>query len=82
MEEARLGEWNGADWLGSLTAVESAEESDLVRRATRVGEPLGSEAFVKGLEAKAGRRLTVRTPGRPPVQETNVIAGQMSLFAS
>jgi len=65
MEEARLGAWNYEDWKATLLASAPREELDRVRRATRLGEPLGSEEFVKDLEAKAGRRLRVWAQGRP-----------------
>jgi putative transposase len=65
MEGARLGRWIYSDWRSSLLAAERPEELDRMRRATHLGEPLGSEEFVQELEAKAGRRLRVGTPGRP-----------------
>jgi len=52
-----------------------------MRRATNVGEPLGSDEFVRDLEAKAGRRLRVWTQGRPPAKKVvAVAAGQQPLF--
>ena len=66
MEEARLGAWNHADWKASLAAGSpEALDVEQLRRATKLGEPLGSEAFVTQLEAMAGRRLRVQAPGRP-----------------
>jgi hypothetical protein len=54
---------------------------DRMRRATNVGEPLGSDEFVRDLEAKAGRRLRVWTQGRPPAKKlVAVAAGQQPLF--
>jgi hypothetical protein len=36
-----------------------------MRRATKLGEPPGSEDFLADLEAKAGRRLRMYAQGRP-----------------
>ena len=36
-----------------------------LRRATQTGRPLGSEAFVKRLEATFGRKLDGKRTGRP-----------------
>jgi putative transposase len=81
MEEARLGVWNYADWKATLLAAEPTEDVDRMRRATNVGEPLGSDEFVRDLEAKAGRRLRVWTQGRPPAKKlVAVAAGQQPLF--
>jgi len=75
MEEARLGTWNYSDWNASLIGVDRPEELDRMRRATRLGEPLGSEGFVQQLEAKAGRRLRVGTPGRPRAAKASAAVG-------
>jgi putative transposase len=68
MDEARLGAWNYADWKASLLAARGPEELDRMRRATKLGEPLGSDEFVRDLEAKAGRRLRVQARGRRPTK--------------
>jgi hypothetical protein len=76
MEEARLGVWDHADWKASLATAAAPDGLERLRRATKLGEPLGSEAFVRQLEAKAGRRLRVQAPGRPPrakVAANNVV---------
>jgi putative transposase len=81
MEEARLGVWSYADWKATLLATEPPEDVDRMRRATKLGEPLGSDEFVRDLEAKAGRRLRVWTQGRPPAKKVAAAAaGQQSLF--
>ena len=81
MEEARLGVWNYADWKATLLAAEPTEDVDRMRRATNLGEPLGSEEFVRDLEAKAGRRLRVWALGRPPAKKlAATVAGQQALF--
>ena len=69
MEEAHLGEWNHADWKTSLIEAGRAEELDGVRRATKLGEPLGSDEFVRDLEVKAGHRLRVLSRGRPSAEK-------------
>jgi len=82
MEEARQGVWDHADWKAALAWTTPQTEMDPVRRATRLGEPLGSDSFLKQLEAKAGRRLRVHAQGRPAVEKSGVVgAGQQSLFA-
>jgi putative transposase len=81
MEEARLGTWNHADWKSALAWATPKIELDQLRRSTRLGEPLGSESFLKESEAKAGRRLRVYTQGRPPVERSGVVGvSQPSLF--
>ena len=42
------------------------EAARALRRATATGRPLGAAAWVKALEAAAGRSLVARPPGRPP----------------
>ena len=41
------------------------EAARALRRATSTGRPLGAAAWVKALEASAGRSLSARPPGRP-----------------
>lgn len=83
MEERRLGAWNHEDWKGCLEWTVSADAAVRIRRATRLGEPLGSQEFVKQLEATAGRPLRVGPRGRPPVVLSTVAhaAHQELLFA-
>jgi putative transposase len=69
LKEARLGHWDSADWVTSLSMAVPAGDLERVRRATRLGEPLGSDAFVEELEAKAGRRLRVGPQGRPHAEK-------------
>ncbi|HEV8412288.1 MAG TPA: transposase [Bryobacteraceae bacterium] len=66
MEDARLGRWSYSDWLSSLLVADPPDELDRMRRATKLGEPLGSDEFIGNLEAKIGRRLRVKSRGRPP----------------
>ena len=57
----------GEDWREALgrTRDEEATEMAALRRATQTGRPLGSEIFVKRLEAAFGRKLDGRRTGRP-----------------
>jgi putative transposase len=81
MEEARLGAWSYPEWKTTLRAAEPPGELDGMRRATRLGEPLGSDEFVRDLEGKAGRRVRVWPPGRPPAKKVSAAtAGQQGLF--
>ena len=80
MEDARLGRWSHSDWRSSLLAADRPEELDRMRRATQLGEPLGSEEFVLELEAKAGRRLRVGAQGRP--QATKAAAAAAGVIMS
>jgi hypothetical protein len=42
------------------------EQAALLRRHERTGRPLGSAAFLQRLEAKLGRILRKKPPGRKP----------------
>lgn len=44
----------------------SDQETDAFRRHGRIGRPLGSESFMRRLEALTGRRLRPRRVGRKP----------------
>ena len=82
MEEMRLG-WNHQDWKEALGWAVADNQVEQIRRATRVGEPLGSGAFVSELEAVAGRRLRVWTQGRPSTGKvTSNAVGQLDLFGA
>jgi putative transposase len=60
-----FGNWDYGEWREMLGAGVSESECDLVRQATRTGEPLGSPAFVEALERQVGRSLRVQARGRP-----------------
>jgi putative transposase len=68
MQDARGGCWSHEDWLARLATEQREEQLEQIRRATRLGEPLGSEAFVDRMEKLAGRRLRVWKPGRPKTE--------------
>ena len=57
----------GENWREALgrTRDEDAAEMAALRRATLTGRPLGSEGFVKRLEATFGRKLNPQRTGRP-----------------
>jgi putative transposase len=56
--------FDGELWRKFLeAALDSAVESDRIRLATRTGRPLGSEGFVKRLEAATGRILRPQKRG-------------------
>jgi putative transposase len=83
MADTRLGAWSYGDWKASLLVASRPEELDRIRRANKLGEPLGSDEFIRDLEAKAGRRLRVWAQGRPPREQvTPTAAGQRSLFGN
>jgi putative transposase len=65
MVETSLGTWDFEDWKSVLGLDLPHEETTRIRRATELGEPLGSDLFVASLERQAGRRLRVLHPGRP-----------------
>lgn len=69
--------WSSAhgDWSRTGTECLSDAEADRMRRATRVGEPLGSRAFVMDLERQAGRVLVVMERGRPAKRKAAGIDG-------
>ena len=58
--------WDHAGWKEWLAAGESGDETEIVRRATLSGQPLGSAEFIADLERQIGRQLKVGPRGRPP----------------
>ncbi len=54
------------DWSGLLAGGLSEVERETIRAGERTGRPLGSAAFVAGLEQRLGRPLARRKPGRKP----------------
>lgn len=48
--------------------LESSDELDEIRLATRTGRPLGGENFLLHLEALTGRRFRQQKPGRKPAR--------------
>jgi putative transposase len=79
MEQARLGTWLHQDWKAALAMNPPEDELGQIRRATKLGEPLGSDVFVSGLERSAGRRLRVWPRGRP-AGKAAAAGGQLTLF--
>jgi len=54
------------DWRGLLDSALPQADYDAIRRGERTGRPLGAADFVRGLEARLGRRLSPQKPGRKP----------------
>lgn len=63
------------DWRGFLKAGLREEEREAIRGAERTGRPLGSAAFIEGLEERLDRPLARRKPGPRP-KETDKGARQ------
>lgn len=61
----------GQDWRDALAHSRDDEAAEIaaLRHATRTGRPLGSEGFVKRLEATFGRKLNPKRTGRPKKTE-------------
>jgi putative transposase len=57
--------WDAATWRELLDAADDTGDLTAIRFHTARGRPLGSEAFVSGLEARLGRRLRPLAVGRP-----------------
>ncbi|HWC96908.1 MAG TPA: transposase [Candidatus Sulfopaludibacter sp.] len=62
------GGWNHVSWREQLESALTEQDTAALRRATRRGVPLGSEAFIDELERRAGRRLRLLERGRPKKQ--------------
>lgn len=68
------------DWPGFLASELEPEALETIRKNTATGRPTGSEAFVRSLEVRLGRRLRPSKPGRPPAasnQTTGENRGQV-----
>ena len=80
MSEWRL-RWNHLRWREALEqGVENADLLERIRAATRTGRPVGSEDFVRGLEA--GTRRILRPQKRGPKVETEARGYQLELGVS
>jgi len=55
-----------ADWSAWLADEEEGAELKAIRLHTRTGRPLGSESFLKELEARLGRPITPQKRGPKP----------------
>lgn len=60
------------DWSAYLQ--EGARKVDQFRLHTRTGRPLGSDDFLKGIEALLGRDLKKRKPGKKPREELSIVS--------
>jgi putative transposase len=63
--------WNSDGWSEYLKGRDDAEEAEVIRRNTHTGRPLGTPAFVSGLEKALGRRLRPEKGGRPPKEQAD-----------
>ncbi len=54
------------DWAAFLRGGLKREDYDTIRAGERTGRPLGSAAFIKGLERRLKRRLAPQKPGPKP----------------
>ena len=79
MESNRLGRWDFDGWKPALASAGPDGEVERIRRATKLGEPFGSAAFLADLEQQAGRRLRVLRQGRP-VRDAIQNSDQQCLF--
>lgn len=52
------------DWTGFLSSCDKESRYDDLRKHSRTGRPLGTECFLRQLEALTGRSLRCRRPGR------------------
>ena len=59
------------DWKTFLAGGLEAAELDAIRAHERSGRPLGSDAFLEGLEARLGRPLKKRKAGRKPAKKSD-----------
>lgn len=58
-------------WAAFLARGLAADEAEALRTGERTGRPVGSAAFVAGLEQRTGRTLTRRKPGpKARIEET------------
>ena len=57
------------DWPAFLAGGLADDEREALRAGERTGRPLGSAAFVAGLEQSLGRPLARRKPGRKPADQ-------------
>jgi len=53
------------EWKRYINCEENVQELQRIRKYTRVGRPLGTSLFIKRLEDKFGRNLSITPVGRP-----------------
>ena len=74
-------QWNHLRWREALEqGVENADLLERIRAATRTGRPVGSEDFVRGLEA--GTHRILRPQKRGPKVKTEARGCQLELGVS
>jgi len=63
------------DWGAYLSdTTETSVKNEIIRRHTQTGRPLGSDDFVKQLEALTGKRLAPGKPGRKAKKEIGILS--------
>ena len=63
--DAWLREWPAKTWRDMLRTDLDEIQTEQMRRSTRLGRPLGSDAFVARIEKLIGRAVRSRAAGRP-----------------
>ena len=77
MDEAHLAaalDLRFPDLTGLLAAADDSETQDALRRAETIGRPLGTPAFLEGIEKMLGRQVTPRKPGPKPGRKTGDVS--------
>ena len=54
------------NWEKYISDSSAGNDSDMIKKHTRTGRPLGSVDFVRNLEVITGRTLLPEMPGRKP----------------
>ena len=70
--------WDVSSWREYLAAGETEGELKAIRQCTHTGRPLGTEEFVRDLEAATQRILVPRKGGRPVKSAENMRQGEFT----
>ena len=57
--------WSVGEWRTFLAVGEAESELTAIRNCTYTGRPLGTTEFIRSIEDKTNRCLTVQKRGRP-----------------
>lgn len=55
------------NWMEYLSCGDGSNNTDLIKRHTRTGRPLGSTEFIHGLEVITGEELAPKRQSRKPM---------------